>query len=96
MSEEIFGCLTATDMELIDGSEIVNGYPINRFAKELDPAADRSSQVAMGVVIGDILLESRCMSRLLNKIQRSFVSLPSGRAGSNVRFTPESGHGSIT
>jgi hypothetical protein len=37
-------------------SEIVDGHGIDCLAKRLDPAADCSSQVAMRVVIGYILL----------------------------------------
>ena len=60
LTEKIFRCLTATDMEFINGSEIVDGYGVDRFAKRLDPAADRSCQVAMRVMIGDILLSRHC------------------------------------
>ena len=43
LTKEIFGCLTATDMVLINGSKIIDGYGIDRFTKRLDAASDGSN-----------------------------------------------------
>jgi hypothetical protein len=55
LTKEIFGRLTATDMVLIYRSKIIDTYGIDRLAKRLDATADRSDQVAMRVVLGNIL-----------------------------------------
>jgi hypothetical protein len=47
-------------MELINRGEIVDRYGSDRFTKGLDPTADCSSQVAVRVVIGYILLSWHC------------------------------------
>jgi hypothetical protein len=54
--DEMFGCLAAAGMKLVDRREIIDGYGIDRLAERLDPAADRGNQIAMRVVRGDILL----------------------------------------
>jgi hypothetical protein len=47
-------------MKLIDGSKIVDSYRIDRLAERFNPAADRSDQVAMRIVFGNILLSWHC------------------------------------
>jgi hypothetical protein len=56
LTQEIFGRLTATDMELIYWSEIIDCYRIDRLTKRFNAAADRSNEVAMRVMVGNILL----------------------------------------
>jgi hypothetical protein len=80
LTEKIFGCLTAPDMELINRSEIVDRYGNNRFTKGLDPTPDCSSQVAMRVVIGYILLSWHCPP----PDRCNLVSLPIEQATANV------------
>ena len=70
LTEKIFGGLTAPDMKLINRSKIIDGYGIDGFAKGLDSGADCSSQVAMRVVIGYILLSWQWV-HLLKKIKGS-------------------------
>ncbi len=43
LAQEIFGCLTTTDMKLIHRREIIDGYGFDRLAKKLDPTLDRSN-----------------------------------------------------
>jgi hypothetical protein len=43
-------------MELIDRSEVVDRHGIDCLAKPLDAVADRSNQIAVRVVVGNILL----------------------------------------
>ena len=54
--KEILGCLTATDMVLINRSKIIDGYRVDRLAESLDATTDHSNQVATRVMIGNILL----------------------------------------
>jgi hypothetical protein len=70
-------------MKLINRSEIVDGYGIDGFAKGLDSGADCSSQVAMRVVIGYILLSWHCPPPEKNKC--NLVSLPIEQATANGR-----------
>jgi len=56
LTEKLFGCLTATNMKLVDRSQIVHGEIVNRLAKRPNAAADCSHQVTMGVVRGNVVL----------------------------------------
>jgi hypothetical protein len=59
--EKIYSGLTATDVELINGGKVINGYRVNRFTKRSNPSTYRSSQLPMSVMLGDIL---RCWHRV--------------------------------
>ena len=56
LAEKIFGGLTAADMEFIYRREIIDCYGIGRLSLSLDSLADRSDQVAMRIVLRDVLL----------------------------------------
>jgi hypothetical protein len=62
LAEKIFRSLTAADMEFIYRREIIDCYGIDRFSKRLNSAANRTNQVAMRVVLGNILLHWHCPS----------------------------------
>jgi hypothetical protein len=59
LGREVDRRLPATDVEFVDGSEVVDGEMVGIFAGWLQGVEDRLLQGAVGVVPGDLVLEVR-------------------------------------